>query len=473
MDYSKPSSWGSYFRQTANIDASSTSNWNSSSGFTATIGNGTTKFTGNYDGQNYTIDNLYISSSSTVIGLFDESNGATISNLGLTNVNITARPKTGALIGWDNGSSTISNCYSTGSVSGTNFIGGLIGQSSSGIVNKSYSACSVTGSGNYIGGLEGAQNLYSCQINNSYAIGNVTCGTNVGGLLGRGSAGGGTITNSYATGKVTGSNTGGLIGNTAITVNNSFWDTETTGQSSSAGGTGESTSNMKSSSTFTGAGWDFGSTWAINSGINNGYPYLQNVTILSVELTTLTANILEDNVNLNWKTSTEVNNYGFEVQRLAQNSNSSPDQAESWEKIGFVKGNGTSNNVNKYSFVDKTASRTALKYRLKQIDIDGSFKYSKIVAVSLIKPDKFELNQNYPNPFNPTTKIKYSIPKTSNVELKVFDILGRKVAELVNEEKPAGNYTVDFNASKLSSGIYFYRITSGNFTQVKKMILLK
>ena len=83
-------------------------------------------------------------------------------------------------------------------------------------------------------------------------------------------------------------------------------------------------------------------------------------------------------------------------------------------------------------------------------------------------PEEFNLRQNYPNPFNPTTKINYSIPKTSNVELKVFDILGREVAELVNEEKPAGNYTVNFNASKLSSGIYFYQIKTNNYSQTRK-----
>ena len=203
------------------------------------------------------------------------------------------------------------------------------------------------------------------------------------------------------------------------------------------------------------------------------YEYWTDAGSLPVELNSFTASNVDNTINLKWQTATEVNNYGFEVQKMSENSGSSPCSVEAWEKIGFIKGNGTSNNVNKYSFVDKTASGTALKYRLKQIDNDGQFQYSKVVEVSLEQPVDYSLSQNFPNPFNPSTEISYSIPKSNNVELKVYNSIGKEVATLVNGMQEAGNHKVQFNSSNLSSGIYFYRLTSGNFTQIKKMILIK
>ncbi|MBZ0204151.1 MAG: T9SS type A sorting domain-containing protein, partial [Ignavibacteria bacterium] len=88
-------------------------------------------------------------------------------------------------------------------------------------------------------------------------------------------------------------------------------------------------------------------------------------------------------------------------------------------------------------------------------------------------PNTYKLEQNYPNPFNPTTNIKFGLPNAGNVKLVVFDILGREVTTLVNEYKIAGIYTVDFDASMYSSGVYFYRIESGDFSQTKKMLLIK
>ncbi|MBT8379679.1 MAG: T9SS type A sorting domain-containing protein [Ignavibacteria bacterium] len=88
-------------------------------------------------------------------------------------------------------------------------------------------------------------------------------------------------------------------------------------------------------------------------------------------------------------------------------------------------------------------------------------------------PNTFRLEQNYPNPFNPNTKIKYTIPSESFVQLKVYDVLGNEVATLVNEEKPAGNYVINFSAEKNPSGVYFYALNAGDFIQTKKMLLLK
>ncbi len=211
---------------------------------------------------------------------------------------------------------------------------------------------------------------------------------------------------------------------------------------------------------------------------------------LPVELTSFSASVVGNAVKLNWKTETEVNNYGFEVERKVgslQSTVSNPSTDETgYEKIGFVNGSGNSNSPKSYSFEDKVVTAGKYSYRLKQIDNDGKYEYSQIVEVDLGLPTKFELSQNYPNPFNPITKIRYSIPTPSAssplakgrnevgfVSLKVYDILGNEVATLVNEEQQAGVYEVGFNPNGLASGIYFYKLQSGSFVQTRKMTLLK
>lgn len=184
-----------------------------------------------------------------------------------------------------------------------------------------------------------------------------------------------------------------------------------------------------------------------------------------VELSSFTASFNRSIVNLNWETKTEVNNYGFEVERASNN--------QVWEKIGFVSGSGNSNSPKAYSYTDKTASSGKYTYRLKQIDTDGDYSYSKEAEVDLGRPAAYSLEQNYPNPFNPTTKISYQIPVQSAVQIDVFNSIGEKVAALVNEVKEPGYYEVEFNAENLSSGIYMYKIQSGKYTATKKMILLK
>ncbi len=152
-------------------------------------------------------------------------------------------------------------------------------------------------------------------------------------------------------------------------------------------------------------------------------------------------------------------------------------------KIGFVTGHGTTTEPQFYSFTDESVPSGEYQYRLKQIDFDGSFEYSEIVEVEIEAPTEFSLEQNYPNPFNPITKIKYTISSVTLrqaqsdilVTLKVYDVLGNEVATLVNEEKPAGEYEVEFSdkSEGLPSGIYFYQLAAGNFLQTKKMILMK
>ncbi|MEE9429462.1 MAG: T9SS type A sorting domain-containing protein [Melioribacteraceae bacterium] len=201
---------------------------------------------------------------------------------------------------------------------------------------------------------------------------------------------------------------------------------------------------------------------------------------LPVELTTFTASIKDGKVSLIWETATEVNNYGFEIQKQNQVSSiENQDKSQSWESISFIEGHGNSNSPKYYEFNDNSTTSGKYFYRLKQIDIDGSFEYSKTVEVDLGVPTEFELSQNYPNPFNPTTNIKYSIPNVggneniSSVQLKVFDVLGNEVATLVNKNQEAGSYKVNFDASNLTSGIYFYTLSIGDFLETKKMILLR
>ena len=190
---------------------------------------------------------------------------------------------------------------------------------------------------------------------------------------------------------------------------------------------------------------------------------------LPVELSSFSASIIGSSVKLNWKTETEVNNYGFEVERASLSA--SPIRV--WEKIGFVNGNGNSNSPKNYSYEDKNVTAGKYSYRLKQIDNDGQFEYSKAIEVDLGAPNKFELSQNYPNPFNPTTTIKFSLPEAGNVKLTLFNILGQEVKTLVNESKESGVHTINFNASELNSGIYIYKLESGSFTQTRKMTLVK
>lgn len=204
--------------------------------------------------------------------------------------------------------------------------------------------------------------------------------------------------------------------------------------------------------------------------VGEGGIILRTEESLPVELTSFTATESENNVQLHWTTSTETNNRGFEIEKLNNNKNK---RLKDWKNIGFIKGNGTTAEPQTYTYTDNNVSEGQYSYRLKQIDYDGAYEYSKELEVNVNNPDKFTLSQNYPNPFNPTTKIDYSIRTNGNVSLKVYDILGKEVTELVKENQKAGYYSINFNASNLPSGVYIYRIQSNDFTASKKMILMK
>lgn len=192
-----------------------------------------------------------------------------------------------------------------------------------------------------------------------------------------------------------------------------------------------------------------------------------------VELTSFKASVNGSVIQLDWSTGSELNNRGFEIHRKTENSD--------WVVVDFKKGKGTTSGKNDYTYTDDVAglNSSEVYYRLKQIDYDGTFTYSKQVIVSLI-PFKYELYQNYPNPFNPSTKISWQSPVGSHQTLKVYDVLGNEVATLVNEYREAGSYEVEVDASSLASGMYIYRIvihsdklSAGSFTSSKKMLLLK
>ena len=208
-----------------------------------------------------------------------------------------------------------------------------------------------------------------------------------------------------------------------------------------------------------------------------------DATLVPVELTLFNGAIRGSNVVLQWKTATEVNNFGFDIERKFAGNGT-------WKKLGFVAGNGTTNAPQEYTFTDQKLVTGKYTYRLKQIDNNGEWKYSPEIEIVVSQmPQKFALLQNYPNPFNPTTMISFGLPSNAMVSLKVYDALGREVSTLLSGELPAGTYSEQWSAAGLPSGEYFYRLqarqTSGGqahqitggqagmFTETKRLILLR
>jgi hypothetical protein len=193
-----------------------------------------------------------------------------------------------------------------------------------------------------------------------------------------------------------------------------------------------------------------------------------------VELNSFMSSVKGRDVKLQWTTASEQNNEGFEIQKSLLSSKEPAD----WVKVGFLTGKGTKTTPTNYTFEDKKLNTGKYNYRLKQVDYNGNFEYhnlSSVVEIGL--PDKFGISQNYPNPFNPTTKIDFDLPYDSKVSIKLYDISGREMMILVNEQKPAGYYTIQINGSNLSSGIYFYCIIAESNGQKlissKKLVLVK
>ncbi len=207
---------------------------------------------------------------------------------------------------------------------------------------------------------------------------------------------------------------------------------------------------------------------------NNGLGSYKAIQVIPVEFSAFSASVENRDVTLAWKTATETNSSAFSVERTVSGKNS-------WSSVGSVAAAGTSTEMKSYSYLDRGLTSAKYQYRLKQIDLDGTYSYSKVVEVEVGVPTTFGMSQNYPNPFNPVTRIEYQVPANSRVTVELYDISGQKVASLVNTELAAGYYSVDLSANSfgLASGVYFYRMTAidlnggQNFVNTKKMVMLK
>ncbi len=198
-----------------------------------------------------------------------------------------------------------------------------------------------------------------------------------------------------------------------------------------------------------------------------GGPFHMNSLPLPVELISFEVTSVNNIVNISWKTATELNNYGFVVERSIDGI--------SYNNIGFIAGKGNSTEINKYTFIDNNVSLGTYYYRLKQVDYDGSFSYSNAIEVNVsINPTSFSLLQNYPNPFNPGTNLSFSVAETGVTELTIYNSLGQEITKLFDQIAEKGiQYQIYFNASKFSSGVYYYKLTQGANSVIKKMVLIK
>jgi hypothetical protein len=224
-------------------------------------------------------------------------------------------------------------------------------------------------------------------------------------------------------------------------------------------------------STFILANWNFSGVDGLEGGVTNAtctvpFPIGTFTSTIPVELTSFSAIVNENQIKLVWNTATELNNFGFEIQRSIDK--------EAWSNIGFVNGSGTSTSSNDYTFLDDNISNAvAYSYRLKQVDHDGSFEFSKTIEVVIGAPADYKLDQNFPNPFNPSTLISFTLPEEGMTRLTIFNSLGQEVKNLVNENLEAGYHQFNFNAVNLTSGVYYYKLESGDFVKINKMMLLK
>lgn len=221
--------------------------------------------------------------------------------------------------------------------------------------------------------------------------------------------------------------------------------------------------------------WNYNRGGQVVRGLRYGLEYPGVSALVPVQLASFTAAPTDKEVILKWKTASEKNNYGFEVEKSTSGISSA---ASSWAPIGFINGSGTTTEEKNYSFIDENVYSGKYFYRLKQIDFDGSVEYSKILEVDLNNPIAFSLNQNFPNPFNPETIISFTLPEAMFINLKIYDMLGNEVQTLVNEKKDGGVHQITFNGGdRLSSGIYLYSLhaasDAGIFKQTKRMMLIK
>src|SRR5690554_1745220 len=524
--------WSSHYIQTADIDASDTMNWFEGEGWNP-IGYWITSvdnqsFTGSYNGENHTIEELYIYRPSIDgIGLFGNVEGATIENLGLTNVSVTGNNTVGSLVGAQQTTSII-NCYSTGIVIGTGYagyIGGLVGGQldNSSIIN-SFSSVSVSGTEylEYIGGLVGGQS--NSVINNSYSTGNVDGGSQVGGLVGI--QAGSTINESYCTGSVDGyAMVGGLVGlQASSTINESYATGIVTGTGSALGGlVGMQTNSTITNSYSTGvANGESGVGGLLgyqtnNSTVNNCYStgsvdgvevigglvgfqesnctisdsYSMGSVYGDSQVGGLVGTQLSSTINDSYSTGSVIGQNLFGGLIGAQSDSSTFNSYWDIETSGqpsSVGGEGRSTDEMTYPYADNTY----VDWDFDEIwaaDLNYNMNYgypylrdgiSVSVDEDLLAVIEPFIISNYPNPFNPETTITFTLPEdTENLSLLIYNIRGQLVRTIIERVSyPRGEYQVVWDGRNQSgqpvtTGIYFCRLAGPNDERVNKMMLLK
>jgi hypothetical protein len=453
-----PSSWatGKYFVQTANIEAATSSTWASGAGFSP-IGNPTTKFQGNYNGGGFIINGLFCNrTSSGHQALFGYVNGSsTISNLGVTNVNLTGSNMVAGLVGQlDEG--TISKCYSTGMVKSTTnstSYGGLVGlvfTPGPVLIKECFSTANVSGGGYNLGGFVGGNWAPSTNsiIQDCFSTGNVTkisgstdsgtgafCGLNNGGKIVRCY----TTGNVYYTG-ATAPTSKGFIGasrtdNGTPVTNDNYWDNVMSNQTANTiGATGKTTAEMKTQATF--ANWDFTNVWGLSATANSGYPNLGGIGTLP--LTWQHFNVTEQNntARLFWSTTSESNTADFTIEHSTN--------GVLWNHLGSLAAAGNSKQVQHYSFLHINPTTGNNYYRILQSDLDGRKSYSKIVVLDFMS--KIKAITAYPNPVI-NGNLNLIIGKAGII--CVYDITGKI---MIKQYLNAGNQTV--NLTNFSPGVY-------------------
>jgi hypothetical protein len=196
---------------------------------------------------------------------------------------------------------------------------------------------------------------------------------------------------------------------------------------------------------------------------------------LPIQLASFSGTTQSNNrVRLDWGTISEINNFGFYVLRKGEGESQFAELPNS-----FVAGHGTTNEPQFYSWSDNFILTGSTQYRLKQVDLDGAAHFTEPITVSSptdvkgTEPIMFKLEQNYPNPFNPSTTIEYTLPSRASVTLKLYDVVGREVMTLVSGIQDGGSHSVRVDASSIASGVYFYRLNTGNITSLKKMVVMR
>ena len=367
--------------------------------------------------------------------------------------------------------STISQCYSTGNVTGGSYVGGIIGLNQEGTISICYSTGNISSNSNGSGGIvgsNGAGGTVGTTIN-CYATGNITGTDDVGGVAGINND---TISYCYASGKVTGSYIGAVVGNNyGSTVVLCNWNKETTGLISGHGdnqssftGSGLTTAQMLKASNF--SGWDFNKVWLIHT--DSTYPGLRGIEnapfalpdfLKSNRTFTLSRLLLND-----YDIQSVQKNLVFKILRISEGTTDSVHTLTF--PINVSNGNADTlyYRVGKVLVADTLWGNTAKAV----ITLDETF-----TSVAIYPEKSLSLLQNYPNPFISTTTIKYKVTEPGFVSLKVFDAMGTEVANLVNEQKPFGEYSIEWNAAGLRNGIYFCKLLNGSNCEAKKMLLLK